>query len=86
MEKFQIVTLICTIHYDTLFFWYKLWPVVHKTETFRYSGQEGFQKFLVFIALMCVPWMLCGKPYLIWKERKLELLKVITRTLHNIKD
>ncbi|XP_021943453.1 V-type proton ATPase 116 kDa subunit a1 isoform X3 [Folsomia candida] len=44
-------------------------------DPYMYSGQEGFQKFLVFIALMCVPWMLCGKPYLIWKERKLELLK-----------
>ena len=33
-----------------------------------YSGQSVVQLFLLFIALVCVPWMLCVKPYLVWKE------------------
>lgn len=28
------------------------------------------QVFLLLLALVCVPWMLCTKPYLIWKEHQ----------------
>lgn len=45
-------------------------------EPYMYGGQEGFQKFLVVIALFCCPWMLCGKPYLIYKQRQLQHNKV----------
>ncbi|GFR90759.1 V-type proton ATPase subunit a, partial [Elysia marginata] len=27
-----------------------------------YSGQQGFQSFLVVLAVLCVPWMMLGKP------------------------
>ncbi|KAH7107276.1 V0/A0 complex, 116-kDa subunit of ATPase [Auriculariales sp. MPI-PUGE-AT-0066] len=33
-----------------------------------YPGQGGLQVFLLLLALICVPWMLCVKPYLVWKE------------------
>ncbi|KZV99162.1 V0/A0 complex, 116-kDa subunit of ATPase [Exidia glandulosa HHB12029] len=33
-----------------------------------FPGQGPLQVFLLLLALVCVPWMLCTKPYLIWKE------------------
>ncbi|KAI8807208.1 V-type ATPase, V0 complex, 116kDa subunit family, partial [Cladochytrium replicatum] len=33
-----------------------------------FPGQAALQVFLVLLALLCIPWMLCAKPYLIWKE------------------
>lgn len=36
-------------------------------EAFMYSGQEAVQKYSVFVALACIPWMLLGKPlYMMW--------------------
>lgn len=35
-----------------------------------YSGQLGLQKFLVFVALICVPWMLLAKPIIIMRNQK----------------
>ncbi|XP_055586322.1 V-type proton ATPase 116 kDa subunit a 1 isoform X2 [Uranotaenia lowii] len=35
-----------------------------------YAGQAGLQKFLVVIALLCVPWMLLAKPIMIMRSRK----------------
>ncbi|EAT44941.1 AAEL003743-PA [Aedes aegypti] len=37
---------------------------------FMFAGQEGLQKFLVIIALLCVPWMLLAKPIMIMRSRK----------------
>ncbi|XP_058813628.1 V-type proton ATPase 116 kDa subunit a 1 isoform X1 [Topomyia yanbarensis] len=37
---------------------------------YMYAGQAGLQKFLVVIALMCVPWMLLAKPIMIMRSRK----------------
>ncbi|XP_051171219.1 V-type proton ATPase 116 kDa subunit a 1 [Leptopilina boulardi] len=37
---------------------------------YMYSGQQGFQKFLVVIALLCIPWMLFAKPFMMIQERK----------------
>ncbi|XP_035825666.1 V-type proton ATPase 116 kDa subunit a1 [Aplysia californica] len=35
-----------------------------------YSGQKGFQSFLVVLAVLCVPWMMFGKPmYLRYQTR-----------------
>ncbi|XP_011304240.1 V-type proton ATPase 116 kDa subunit a isoform 1 isoform X2 [Fopius arisanus] len=44
-------------------------PAVCKTE-YMYAGQGGFQKFLLVIALLCIPWMLLAKPLMMMQERK----------------
>ena len=38
-----------------------------------YGGQRGFQSFLVLVAVICVPWMLFAKPYIVRKEHLLKL-------------
>ncbi|CAH7672200.1 V-type ATPase, V0 complex, 116kDa subunit family [Phakopsora pachyrhizi] len=35
-----------------------------------YSGQAFIQVFLLLLALVCIPWMLCVKPYLEYKEHQ----------------
>ncbi|KAG8858532.1 H(+)-transporting V0 sector ATPase subunit a [Tulasnella sp. 330] len=35
-----------------------------------FAGQASLQLFLVALAGLCVPWMLCTKPYLEWREHK----------------
>jgi len=35
-----------------------------------YAGQAGVQTCLLLLAVVCVPWMLCTKPYLVWQEKK----------------
>ena len=35
-----------------------------------YAGQGVVQQILLLIAAVCVPWLLCAKPYLQWKEMK----------------
>ena len=35
-----------------------------------YAGQEGFQKLLVVVAVICVPWMLLGKPLMMMYNRR----------------
>lgn len=39
-------------------------------DTPLYSGQGFIQTVLLMVALICVPWMLCVKPYILWKEHK----------------
>ncbi|XP_012140298.1 V-type ATPase subunit a family protein Vha100-1 isoform X3 [Megachile rotundata] len=41
-----------------------------KCSPWMYAGQEGFQKFLLFIAILCIPWMLCAKPFMMIYNRK----------------
>lgn len=35
-----------------------------------YAGQAFVQTVLLLLAGICIPWMLCAKPYLIWKEQQ----------------
>ncbi|EJU05796.1 ATPase V0/A0 complex subunit [Dacryopinax primogenitus] len=35
-----------------------------------FPGQGPLQVFLLFLALICVPWMLCLKPYMLWREQR----------------
>jgi V-type H+-transporting ATPase subunit a len=35
-----------------------------------YSGQSFVQIVLVLLAVICIPWMLCTKPYFQWKEMR----------------
>ena len=39
-------------------------------DTRLYSGQSFVQVVLLLLAVVCVPWMLCVKPYLQYKEMK----------------
>ncbi|KAL8283216.1 hypothetical protein RQP46_005994 [Phenoliferia psychrophenolica] len=45
-----------------------------------YPGQATIQVFLLLLALVCVPWMLCTKPYLLWKEHQ----KITEQGYHGI--
>lgn len=51
---------------------------LHGCEEFMYSFQESLQRTFVFIALICIPWMLLGKPFHIMFSRKNK-----TRAHHN---
>jgi V-type H+-transporting ATPase subunit a len=35
-----------------------------------YAGQGPTQKVLLYLAMVCVPWMLLVKPYILWREHK----------------
>ncbi|EGK97124.1 AGAP003711-PC [Anopheles gambiae str. PEST] len=48
---------------------------------YMFAGQSGLQKFLVVVALLCVPWMLLAKPILIMRGRKEAAVSVFIETL-----
>ncbi|KAK3857278.1 hypothetical protein Pcinc_036459 [Petrolisthes cinctipes] len=37
---------------------------------YMFAGQFGLQRFLLIVALLCVPWMLCAKPFLLHRMHK----------------
>lgn len=48
----------------------------NKCSEFMYGGQFGLQRFLLVIALLCVPWMLLAKPIMMMRERKKQLYQL----------
>lgn len=49
---------------------FKRTPPLHGCEEFMYSFQGSLQRTFVFIALICIPWMLLGKPFYIMFNKK----------------
>lgn len=47
-------------------------PDNQRCPPYIYAGQDGLQKLMVAIAVICVPWMLLGKPMFIMYNRKKE--------------
>ena len=35
-----------------------------------YTGQASIQTILLLVAFMCVPWLLCAKPFILWLRNK----------------
>ncbi|KAK0168351.1 hypothetical protein PV327_002163 [Microctonus hyperodae] len=52
-------------------------------DSMMFSGQEGLQKFLIVIALICVPWMLFAKPYFILRQKKMQHQQLNTHGMEN---
>ncbi|XP_063218129.1 V-type proton ATPase 116 kDa subunit a 1 isoform X2 [Bacillus rossius redtenbacheri] len=49
---------------------FKSSPTLEGCSAFMFGGQETLQKLLVVIALLCVPWMLLGKPLYMMRARR----------------
>lgn len=45
-------------------------PGTVDAKTQLYAGQGFVQVFLLLLALVCVPWMLCLKPYMLYREHQ----------------
>lgn len=45
-------------------------PGVVDEDAKLFAGQAQLQGFLLLLAFVCVPWMLCTKPYLLYKEHQ----------------
>ncbi|XP_071516185.1 V-type proton ATPase 116 kDa subunit a 1-like isoform X2 [Panulirus ornatus] len=41
-----------------------------KCSPYMFAGQFGIQRFLLIVALFCVPWMLCAKPFFLHRANK----------------
>ena len=39
-------------------------------DEYMFEAQAGLQKIFVFISLLCIPWMLLGKPFYVMMSRK----------------
>ncbi|KAJ1558158.1 H(+)-transporting V0 sector ATPase subunit a [Nowakowskiella sp. JEL0078] len=48
-----------------------------------FAGQAGLQAFLLLLAFICIPWMLCAKPYLVWYEQRSHLKKGYGNLIEN---
>lgn len=51
---------------------FKKTVVPNECDLEMYSGQKTIQMVLVFIALICVPWMLLLKPCYIMRQKRIE--------------
>merc|ERR1711988_1167247 len=44
-----------------------------RCKQFLFESQESVQFMLLIIAVICVPWLFCVEPYLVWREHKKKL-------------
>jgi V-type H+-transporting ATPase subunit a len=49
---------------------FKTSPILDGCDEFMYSFQGTLQRTFVFIGLLCIPWMLLGKPFYVMMSRK----------------
>lgn len=49
-----------------------------------FGGQFGIQRFLLIVALICVPWMLCAKPFILYRANKQKQLVRMTTSSFSI--
>merc|ERR1711988_99660 len=44
-----------------------------RCKQFLFESQESVQFMLLIVAVVCVPWLFCVEPYLVWREHKKKL-------------
>ncbi len=52
-------------------------------DEYMYSGEHFFERFLVLVGLLCVPWMLLAKPFMMMQERKKKHMQLNTHGTEN---
>ncbi|XP_065211529.1 V-type proton ATPase 116 kDa subunit a 1-like isoform X2 [Planococcus citri] len=57
---------------NMVLFKYNVTPLPNCGSVYMFGIQEPLQKFLLFIAMLCIPWMLFAKPVHIMRARKKE--------------
>ncbi|XP_001607818.1 V-type proton ATPase 116 kDa subunit a isoform X4 [Nasonia vitripennis] len=52
-------------------------------DEYMYGGEHFFERFLVLVGLLCIPWMLLAKPFMMMKERKKKHMQLNTHGTEN---
>ena len=52
-------------------------PNSSECDPYMFMGQGFFQTIFVLVAVLCIPWMLFAKPYMMIQERKRQHLQVL---------
>nr|XP_053639531.1 V-type proton ATPase 116 kDa subunit a 1-like isoform X5 [Cherax quadricarinatus] len=53
---------------------------------YMFAGQFGIQRFLLVLAIICVPWMLCAKPFILHRMNKRRQLDASNKNRGNEKN